>query len=89
METVRPSPAGEMFGASAAATRTLEACALLLGAMVDEVRELTMMRTLSAEACEVAIAAFRMLSRFDDLRVDLETSLLELRKTRQRLGGHL
>ena len=80
-------PSGEKFAASAASTRTLEACALLLGAIVDEVRELTMVRTLSAEACEVAIAAFKLLSRFDSVRVDLEVALIELRRTHERLKG--
>jgi hypothetical protein len=56
VQLVKPSPAGELFALSADAIRPLEACALLLGALVDNVRALTM-SPLSAEGREIVIAA--------------------------------
>jgi hypothetical protein len=41
VQLVKPSPAGELFALSPDAIAPCEACALLLGAMVDIVRELT------------------------------------------------
>jgi hypothetical protein len=84
----KPSPAGELFATSAAATRSIEACALLLGRLIDEIREITMLRTMSAEACERAIAAFRLCSKFDSMRVDLESSLNEMRRVRKEIGSY-
>lgn len=83
----KPSPASELFATSAAATRSLEACALLLGATVDEIREITMLRTMSAEALQVAIAALKLLSQFDSVRVDLEHRLREMKKIRREVEG--
>lgn len=84
IELVKPSP-GKLFETSARATRSIEACALLLGAMVDEIREITMLRTLSAEAREVAIAAFQQCSQFDSVRADLEFSLREMKRIRREI----
>lgn len=83
----KPSPAGELFDASAAAVRSIEACCLLLGALVDEIREITMLRTLSAAAREVATAAFRQCSQFDSVRADLEFSLREMKRIRREIEG--
>jgi hypothetical protein len=76
-----------MFAESAATVRTLESCALLLGCLIDECREVTMLKTMSAASCEIAITAFKLLSKFDGLRVDLEISLIELRRTHEKLKG--
>ena len=88
MELVkRPSPAGELFSQSAAAVKPMEACALLLGQLIDQVRAMTMM-SLSAEARETAIAAFRRCRKFDSMRVNLESALVELRRVRKEIGSH-
>lgn len=79
------SSAGEIFDLSAAAIRPMEACALLLGQSIDEVRTITVM-PLTAEGREIAIAAFRMLGKFDSVRADLETSLIELRRCTDRIA---
>jgi hypothetical protein len=84
IEIVKPSP-GKLFETSAAATRSIESCCLLLGSIADEVREITMLRTMSAEAREVAIAAFKQCSQFDCMRASLETSLVELRRIRREI----
>lgn len=65
MELVkRPSPAGELFDASATAVRKLEALALTLGTMVDIVREITT-RPLSASDRALAVEAFKKLDALD------------------------
>jgi hypothetical protein len=61
-----PSPAGQLFAESAAAIKPMEACALLLGRLIDEARAMTML-PLSAENREIVIAALRMLSQFDSV----------------------
>jgi hypothetical protein len=80
------SPAGELFDLSAAAIKPLEACALLIGGLVDEIRRMTVM-PLTAEGREIATAAFRMLRKFDSVRADLEFSLNELRRDRRKVEG--
>lgn len=63
----------------------MEACALLLGSLVDETKELTMV-PMSAAACEIALSALRLLcSQSDSLRVDLESRLRDLRRTRKEI----
>lgn len=83
MEIVRPSP-GQLFGECAAAVRPMESCALLLGRLIDECRAITLL-PLTAEGRELAVAALKMLSQFDRVRVDLEYRLREI----ERLGRHL
>jgi hypothetical protein len=85
MELVkRPSPSGQLFAECAAAVKPMESCPLLLGRLIDEVREITLL-PLTAEGRELAIAAIKMLSQFDRVRVDLEYRLREI----ERLRGHL
>ena len=84
MESMRASPAGQLFAECAAAVKPMEDCALLLGRLVDEVRGLTLM-PLTAEGREIATAALRMLSQFDRVRTDLEYRLREI----ERLSRHL
>jgi hypothetical protein len=63
MEIVKPS-AGNLFEASAIATKKLEHLAFTLGAMVDIVREITT-RPLTASDRERAIEAFKRLDGLD------------------------
>lgn len=88
MELVRPSksPAGQLFAECAAAVKPMEACALLLGRLIDEVREITLLPR-TAEGRELAIAAIRMLSQFDRVRVDLEYRLREIERLRRHLSN--
>jgi hypothetical protein len=88
MELVRPSksPAGELFDLSAAAIKPLEACGLLFGGLVDEVRAITML-PLSADGRVIVLAALKMLSRFDSVRADLEFRLRELKRIRREVEG--
>lgn len=86
IELVKPSPAGELFGASAAAVKPMEACALLLGQLIDQVREMTLL-PLTAEGRELAIAAIKMLSQFARVRVDLEYRLREIERLRWHLSN--
>lgn len=84
MNLVKPSPAGELFAECAAAVKPMESCALLLGRLIDECRSITLL-PLTAEGRELAVAALKMLSQFDRVRVDLEYRLREV----ERLGRHL
>jgi hypothetical protein len=84
MNQVKPSPSGQLFAECAAAIRPMESCALLLGRLIDECRSITLL-PLTAEGRELAVAALRMLSAFDRVRVDLEYRLGEI----ERLGRHL
>jgi hypothetical protein len=84
MESMRASPAGQLFAECAAAVKPMESCALLLGRLIDEVRAMTML-PLTAEGRSIATAALKMLSQFDRVRVDLEYRLREI----ERLGRHL
>ena len=64
----------------------MESCALLLGRLIDEVREITLL-PLTAEGRELAIAAIKMLSQFDRVRVDLEYRLREIERLRRHLSN--
>ena len=78
-----PSPAGQLFAESAAAIKPMEACALLLGRLIDEARAMTML-PLSAENREIVIAAADVVA-VRQRRADLEYRLREI----ERLGRHL
>jgi hypothetical protein len=70
---LKSSPSGQLFDLSAAAGKPMEACALLLGRLMDEVRGMTMM-SLSAEGRMIVLAALRMLSQFDSVRAISNTA---------------
>jgi hypothetical protein len=70
---LKSSPSGQLFDLSAAAVKPMEACALLLGRLMDEVRGMTMM-SLSAEGRMIVLAALRMLSQFDSVRAISNTA---------------
>ena len=73
MNLLKSSPSGQLFDLSAAAVKPMEACALLLGRLMDEVRGMTMM-SLSAEGRMIVLAALRMLSQFDSVRAISNTA---------------
>lgn len=86
MELLRskPSPSGQLFAECAAAVKPMEACALLLGQLIDQVRAMTML-PLSAEGRVIVLAALRTFSQFDSVRADLEYSLGEMKRIRKEL----
>jgi hypothetical protein len=84
IDLARKSPSGELFSQCAAAVKPMEDCALLLGRLIDECREITML-PLTAENRELVLAALKTLARFDSVRADLEYRLREI----ERLGRHL
>jgi hypothetical protein len=71
---LKSSPSGQLFDLSAAAVKPMEACALLLGRLMDEVRGMTMM-SLSAEGQDDrARRAQDVLSQFDSVRAISNTA---------------
>ena len=58
IDLARKSPSGELFSQCAAAVKPMEDCALLLGRLIDECREITML-PLTAENRELVLAALK------------------------------
>lgn len=88
MELVKskPSPAGELVNAKAVAIRPMEAMALLFSELIDEVHAIVAL-PMSTEGRAIAIAAFKMLSQFDNYRAHLEGALHETKLIRRKIEG--
>jgi hypothetical protein len=80
MDLIRPklSPAHALFDVSAVAVRKIEHIALTLGAMVDEIRALTV-RPLTASQRVLVIEAFKSLNGLDPMGDALDGTLARLR----------
>ena len=80
------SPAGEGFDLSAAAIRSMEACALLLGQLIDEVRATTVM-PLTAEGREDRHRCVPNAGQVQQrARGIAKTSLIELRRCTDKIA---